>query len=97
MFEFFKLTNLVLGGDFWFHIFMMVAFSMHPHKKEESAFPVLLYNQRNLTKKVSSASTNKNRWVKRPVLVLMVSIETIFLKLDFLCVLKNGLAFISSP
>ena len=64
------------------------------HQKEEYVFPVAVVNQRNLSKNASFAANTKNNKWRCPIVISLVSVNSIFLKMeDFRCVFKNGLTF----
>ena len=76
------LTSLSCTG-WWFH---SLVFKMH--QNEESTFSISFPNQRNLSKKASSALNIKNKEWRCPILVSFVSVKNILRKIeDFLCVL----------
>ena len=56
------------------------------HRKGEFTFPVLVCNQRNLSKKASSAANTKRN--ECSLLVSVPPVKIIFLKIDFACILK---------
>ena len=57
------------------------------HQKEEFVLPVLLCNQRSLSKKKTSSASN----------IQKQAVKIIVLKMYFACVLKNALTFYFSP
>ena len=74
-----------IGCGFYNLIFRLVVFNMH--KKEECVLPDEVADQRNLSKDASTASTTKISEWRCPTITSLVSLKSIFLKIeDSLCV-----------